>query len=490
MQRNACARERGIHIGTSLAAAHSIASDLIHVQRNLEAEFERLDYLSQVLYGFSSHVSLDHTAGGYLDYPNNIHHSILLEVSASLTLFGGLSLLLQKIRAQLQALNHRALLQVAHTPLAALCAARWQHRDREAAGSIPLIVPANPHALGLMPLDCLALSERQGESLHNMGLRNCGALLTLPSKELGQRFGKALGGYLNRLTGTEPDPRQPIDPPKAFTSGIHMLDACASKTALLFPIKRLCHEFAHWLIAQQLGVCLLQWEFANHSGDKQILAVRSTRASQSGELLLKLTQLQLERCELPRDVLDIRLISQELEAWENHSNSLFPHLDTHSNNSSDAKNGNARPLTDLLDQLRARLGPQVCHGLQVHARHQPEQACQAEALTRLARHSVQHSTQRSGRKSPQPQVPTQRLAARSDLSGKHRPTWLLSTPQPVARRALKLLHGPERLQGGWWQERRLCRDYYIAQTRDQLAHKSYSWVFREGKRWFVHGYFG
>ncbi len=342
IQRNTVARERGIHIGTSLAAAHSIASDIAHMQRNPEQEIQRLAYLSQVLYGFSSHVSIDSTPGGYLDDPGNIHHSVILEISASLTLFGGLRALLKKIQRQLLELHHQALLQVAHTPLAALCAARWRHQlaTTQPSAKLPVVLGNDLAALTNMPIDCLALSARQGESLHNMGLRNCGALLQLPGKELGQRFGKQLGHYLQRLTGAAPDPRAPIKPPQDFTSAVHLLEACTSKTALLFPIKRLCYELSHWLIAQQLGVCLLRWEFANHSNEAVSLAIRTTRASQASELLLRLTQLQLERCELPRDVLDIRLRSTELEPWQNHSDSLFPHLDTPNGA------GSTMPLTD------------------------------------------------------------------------------------------------------------------------------------------------
>ena len=55
---------------------------------------------------------------------------------------------------------------------------------------------------------------------------------------------------------------------------------------------------------------------------------------------------------------------------------------------------------------------------------------------------------------------------------------------------LTLLHGPERLQGGWWQDQRMRRDYYIAQTRKQQQHGGYSWVYCENERWFIHGYFG
>lgn len=482
IQRNRQAQQRGIHIGTSLAAAHSIAADLCHLQHNPAAEHERLIYLAQVLYGFSSYVCPDSTPGGYLDNPDNVHHSVLLEISASLTLFGGLKNLAQRITQQLTELRHQVRLQVATTPLAALCGARWQQHyllagqrsnSTQAGSARPQkVLGKNLQALHAMPLSCLAISERDGESLHNMGLRNCGALLRLPPKELGQRFGKSLGNYLQRLTGASPDPREPIEPPQYFASSTHLLDACTNKTALLFPIKRLCHEFSHWLIAQQLGVCLLRWEFANHNGAASTLDVRTTRASQAGALLLSLTQLQLERCELPRDVLDIRLASVELEPWENHSDSLFPALF-----SATGSNTSHAPLTDLLDKLRARLGPDVCSGLHAQANHQPEQAWQRTTL----RHVKRTSTPATIAETP----------TRPDtVKGKHQPLWLLPQPNPISAHSLTLMYGPERLLGGWWQDKRMRRDYYIAQTRKQQRHGGYSWVYREREQWFVHGYFG
>jgi len=480
MQRNGLAQQRGIHIGTSLAAAHSIATDLCHFQRNPGAENKRLTYLAQILYGFSSHVCVDSTPGGYLDYPDNVHHSVLLEISASLTLFEGLQNLARRIIQQMAELRHEARLQVAVTPLAALCGARWQQHNAQPDGCVthdnpPKVLDKNLQALHAMPLSCLAISERDGESLHNMGLHTCGALLRLPPKELGQRFGSnfnsSLDSYLQRLTGASPDPRRPIEPPRRFTSSTHLLDACTSKTALLLPIKRLCHEFSRWLIAQQLGVCLLRWQFANHNDAASTLDVRTTRASQSGALLLSLTQLQLERCELPRDVLDIHLASVELEPWENHSDNLFSTLLA-------APEGDTRQasLTDLLDKLRARLGPDVCTGLHEQSSHRPEQAWEAAALTHITRTPTSNTPERAN--------------SLDSIKGKHRPLWLLPQPTPVAGGDLKLMYGPERLQGGWWQNERLRRDYYIAQTRNQQRHGGYSWVYREREQWFVHGYFG
>src|SRR5690606_19116038 len=51
-----------------------------------------------------------------------------------------------------------------------------------------------------------------------------------------------------------------------------------------------------------------------------------------------------------------------------------------------------------------------------------------------------------------------------------RPFWLLPEPQPLAEvddrpihgTPLRLIHGPERIEAGWWAGALTARDYYIA----------------------------
>ena len=67
-------------------------------------------------------------------------------------------------------------------------------------------------------------------------------------------------------------------------------------------------------------------------------------------------------------------------------------------------------------------------------------------------------------------------------------------PQPLRQHgsqlywnsALKLLHGPERIEDNWWQKA-VSRDYYIA-TDSSGQHY---WVFHDrlGKQWYIHGVF-
>ena len=461
VQRDRTARQRGIAIGTSLAAAHSIATDLRHQQRDDAAEAARLRYLGEVLYRYSSQVSLHSAPGGYLDHPATLHHSVLLEISASLKLFGDQCRLLTAAQQELKTLGHRGVLHVAPTPAAAVAGARWRALE-------PRVAPVNCSGSGwqatyqAMPLRCLALSERQGEALHSMGQRTCGALLALPRKALGQRFGATLSDYLARFVGTRADPQPLIDPPTRFSSGVHLLEPCTSKTALAFTLQRLCREFGHWLVAQQLGVCRLRWTFGNHSGDRQQVEVQLSSASQAAALLLKLSQLQLERIDLPADVLDIRLDSRELQPWINHSEDLFGGA-CRGVCKGAGSGTEAGAVSELIDRLRARLGPTVCGSIAPRSDHRPEHAWVARPADPGA-HSVEPA----------------RAAA-------FRPLWLLPQPRPVAADRLELLHGPERIQGGWWQ-RALRRDYYIAR---ETGGQGCCWAFVDGRqRWFVHGYFG
>jgi protein ImuB len=81
-----------------------------------------------------------------------------------------------------------------------------------------------------------------------------------------------------------------------------------------------------------------------------------------------------------------------------------------------------------------------------------------------------------------------------------RPAWLLTKPIPLLLRndrpwyesPLRMVAGPERIEGGWWGET-AARDYYIAQGETAALF----WVYRERvlnddveARWFLHGLFG
>ena len=136
-----------------------------------------------------------------------------------------------------------------------------------------------------------------------------------------------------------------------------------------------------------------------------------------------------------------------------------------------------------MDQLRARLGDEVCETLTVQDQHHPQWAQQA---------------QRAG------QAVTNQPATQGRLK-KSRPLWLLPEPKPLLMHKspyqdkeqnteqdkeqnqpeLVLLHGPERIRTGWWQAG-IFRDYYVA----RLSNGAHGWVFVDAQQqWYLHGYF-
>jgi protein ImuB len=198
------------------------------------------------------------------------------------------------------------------------------------------------------------------------------------------------------------------------------------------------------------------------------MPVRFARAQQSREAFLDITRLQLTEAILPEDVISIILEAGRLIPWSaSHSASrgLFgtlPGLQSA---------GEVDDLDGLVDQLRARLGPDACYSLEIEDQHTPERAWNRAAPLRQARPA----------------------AARGQV--RKRPLWLFDPPRPVDLRQLVLLRGPERIHTGWWlagseeageSSPGQARDYYVARHHSGAQ----CWVFADPwERWFLHGYF-
>ena len=77
-----------------------------------------------------------------------------------------------------------------------------------------------------------------------------------------------------------------------------------------------------------------------------------------------------------------------------------------------------------------------------------------------------------------------------------RPVWLVKEPVTLSTQhgipqldgPLRLVPARERIDTGWWDERGLARDYFIAKT----TRGSRLWVYKEldgEQRWRLHGVF-
>ncbi|MGH8567434.1 MAG: Y-family DNA polymerase, partial [Gammaproteobacteria bacterium] len=194
---NRAAYALGIVPGMCAGAAQALGDIKVYIPRG-SAERAALKALAAWCGQFTSLVSLAPPDG------------LLLEIGWSLTLFGGVAKLVERVRAGVVELGYQPLLAVAPTPLAAIFFVR-------ARQAICVTDPRQLHApLSRLPLAVLGVDERIAEALAGLGLREVGECLRLPRDGLARRFGPALVRLLDRASGRQPDPPLPFELPARF----------------------------------------------------------------------------------------------------------------------------------------------------------------------------------------------------------------------------------------------------------------------------------
>ena len=479
---NAAAEAEGIVLGCSLATAHSISPEIAYFARDKAREFNRLDALGQCLYRFSSMVSLE------------APDCILIEIQGSLRLWQGKERLVMEAIQLCKEMGHQCVARLAHTPQAAVALARANATQLH---SVSL------HSIGLSHHN---VKERVIEHLANMGIYTLGQLIALPKASLGKRFGQSLVRYLRRLEGDLVEPRKGIQPSNNFAQQLHLLKPIMNKTVLLQgPMPYLAQQLQHWLIARQLGCVSLEWQFAPFRGNGISVEVGFAGGKQHQSDFMRLSHLQLENIKLPGEVLSIGLKAKVIAPLQAINSDLF--------GSTESATG---LVTELVDELTARLGPDTCRSIQAVQKYTPEKAWQQDSsqpqlrpqsqpLLQPQLQKAQSRRRKSGTKrrvKSSAHKTEQHLITPPELMGK-RPLWLFSPPRQIAFAELELLQGPERIQSNFHLEPKqstIFRDYYIAKHK----HGSLCWAFIEspskqtgtsshGKtaanQWYLHGYF-
>jgi protein ImuB len=470
---NDSARAAGVAPGLKLAAAQALARDLIAVPRHPEREATALHELACWGYQFSAAI-VPHAA--------QRHHGLLLEIGGSLRLFGGRTLLLRRLRTELDGLGYRAHAAIAPTPRAAwwIAQARAQGGDaRDALSSDALATALDP-----LPLTVTDWEADTQATLTTLGLQALGDLHRLPRTALRKRFAAALIVDLDRAYGRVPDPQPPFVPPEHFEAGIELPADVIDSQQLMFPAQRLLRSLEGFLRGRDAGATELAFSAVHSPRRTQPvpptlialnLAVPERDAQRLGELLAE----RLTRVTLPAPAIALRLTVARLQRFAALNASLLP-----------PSPGDGVPGLDwlkLAETLHARLGSERVFQLQPVDDHRPEHAQRAVAI------------------GPAPIEVASDHQDATDLPP--RPLLLLPTPQPLPTAPpqhapayagpLTLIAGPERIEAGWWDlgspaqgqpGRTVHRDYFIARNaRGQVL-----WVFRElaaPRRWFLHGFF-
>ncbi|MDC0213210.1 hypothetical protein OAL14_00215 [Gammaproteobacteria bacterium] len=437
-----------------MTTAQSIRNDLVYFRRNYALEKKSLDLLISKLYSLSDQIS------------KASDQVLLLEVGASLRLFGNAETILQKAVDLSLHLGHQVIGRFAATPHIAVALA-YSNTDNL---SKVLITDSS--------LDLAGIPGKIIRQLPDMGIDTLEDLVNLPFDELGKRLNANVVRYLNELTGKTPDLRKSITPDHRFIEEIYCLQPIKNKLELHqypdSPIQVLLKQLHHWLRINQLGCEMLNWEFEAYKTDKISHYMRSSDADkkvyvttkfsapqQSTEILLKMTRLCLEQQVLPEEVLTIRLKVNRVTSWEDEVHSLFKSLGAF-----EVTKNNCELDTYLLDEINSRLGEGACRGIEDTSSITPE------ASWRFVESHLINEYRKNKNTCESPMY-------------KKRPLWLTDPPTPIRRNAITLIDGPEKIKSQWWSEY-IDRDYYVARKKNGAE----CWVFTNTKNhWYLHGYF-
>ena len=441
---DAKASARGLRAGMPVTAALALAPGLRLRERDAAAETE-------ALLGIAAW-AMQCTPNVALEFPD----LMLLEVSGSLKLFGGLAQIVARLRQGLAAMGYSARLAAAPTARAASWFAR--------AGKSCLITDAALLEGELRTLPLSVLQCGQEETLSAIGAGSIGDLLALPRDGLARRFGQSLLDTLDQALGRLPDPRGAFVLPEKFCAAIELPAEATQAEALLFASNRLLVQLEGFLAARAAGTRRLALNLSHRAAPATRIELGLVAVCREAGHFALLLREQLQRMPLPEPVRSIALEVQTIEPLEHSNQNLF----------SDALHEEGH-WPRLIERLRSRLGTAAVHGIAQCADHRPERA------------SV-HLDRASAKAGPG----SKQLALDFDL----RPFWLLERPQalqesesiPCHHGPLKLLAGPERIESGWWDGADMARDYFIARSADAAL----LWVYRERSpagAWYLHGIF-
>ncbi|WP_186118590.1 Y-family DNA polymerase [Burkholderia gladioli] len=446
------ARERGVTLGMRRGGVLTLAPDAQICMRDTAREDELLHGVAYALLRFTPSVVLEAEA------------VVLLDVTASLRLFGGIRALRRRVRGLVASFGLTAAVSLASTGAAAwtlACGLR---------GGAALTPRSLRRALARAPLAVAPPARRYAEWFDALGCTTLADLQRLPRAGLKKRCGTALLDWLDHVAGVVPTAYEWLEAPPAFDVRIELPDRVEHADALVFAAHRLVLQLAGWLTAKQLDVCAFVLKLEHERGrdaiaptELQIVLGAPTRFE---EHLMRLIKEHLGRLELPTPAIAIALHAHRVQAAAAPSETLFPE-----------PGGTPQDHARLIELLTARLGAEAVLMPAPAADFRPEVAARWVPLEQ--------------RKKVTP--------APADLP---RPAWLLEAPVQLLMRAnrpfygtpLRMMSPGERIECGWEDGQVVTRDYFVAEDDHGVCY----WLFRERvsarderePRWFLHGLFG
>ena len=388
---------------------------------------------------------------------------------------------LQKAVAQSQL---TALIGIGSTPGVARHAATW-------GGGIEIV--EHPDAfIAALPVAALAPSSDTAQLLNRWGIRTVGELRALGADALSQRLGLEALALLAAASSTTGRPLHLVHPSETFEESFQFESEVETIEPLLFLLRRFVDQLTDRLRLRGWVAQSLVLQLALESGQKLVSRLRLPQPTARPDVLFRALHTHLEtlRSETPIQSVTLKMLPRQSEQKQL---GLFETVlaDPHQ-------------FQETLARLVAVLGPDRVGTPALENSHRPdafrivapdfENAPTLEFSSpafppvplRRFRPPIQAEVECAGAApgegSPgaeQPELPLSR-------TGSPRPSWSrpISIRCAVSRGKLRLMLGPWRASGHWWEPTGWEREEWDAVTADgQLIR-----LVRQPNGWFVEGF--
>jgi protein ImuB len=449
---DSAARAAGVQLGMKRGGVLTLSPETALYERDIARENAAKREVGVALMKFSPDVALLDEA------------TVLVEVGASLRLFGGLLSICRQAKAVLDALGLTARISAAPTGQGAWLLAKYGNRRVLQLASLERV---------LEPLPMLAVPEIRpfADWFGGLGCESIADVRRLPRAGLQRRCGEHLLDSLDRAFGTAPELFDWLELPPTFSARLELPDRLEHADGAVFAAHRLIVQLCGWLCAKQLAVTAITLSFEHERGREAIaptsIDIALGEAAWREDHLLRLVKERLHRLTLDAPAIAVRLDASKVDAAAPATDQLFPE-----------PGGSPADHARLIELLIARLGDENV------LRPAPTADYRPEIANRWV--PVSHAEKKM-------QLP----------KSLPRPTWMLATPvrllmrqhRPFYGSPLKMVSPGERIEAGWFDGALVTRDYFVMQGEDRSCY----WVYRERissrdaeeePRWFLHGLFG
>jgi protein ImuB len=453
---NAAAQQKGIDRGMVLADARAAVPELEVMDDKPDLAGKLLRRLAEWCIRFTPVVGIDLPDG------------LLLDASGCSHLWGGDAPYLDDIMKRLGARGYHVRGAMADTPGAAWAVARY--------GEAPFVIGSNQQLEALMslPPEALRLEEDAIARLHKLGLTRIRQFIQMPRTSLRRRFGPQLLLRLYQALGQEEETFAPVFAPEPYQERLPCLEPIVTATGIAIALEQLLESLCGRLRREQKGLRSANFKGYRIDGKVVAVSIGTSRASHHVKHLFKLFEIKLPTLEPGAG---IELFVLEAPKVEDHVAGQEK-LWEETGSLDDMR------LSELLDRLAIRVGPEAIKRYLPDEHYWPERSC------RLSQ-SLQEKPVTVWR------------------TDKLRPLQLLPEPEPVEVTApipdyppmlfrykgklhkIVRADGPERIEQEWWLQQGQHRDYYRVEDEDGCRY----WLFRLGHyhektyKWFIHGFF-